>query len=981
MAKASFRQRLIVSGGLLGLVILSLNFYAYRMVTRTTGQNIVNSQFSQSLVRQLTRLSESLQNAERTTYEIAVMPDAQLADSLQIQIGALIGQSQQLQVFLGRAAEMEDASQGGHDHYHQQMRAMATKLWMELTELKPIVLHFNETAVDVEKRFPGMPVLLHELLPRNNEFMEAVDLALTETINSELPQNEKNRLLKLLRDLRYYWSQQTNWLRLFVSNRYGVFGESSRSMEHSLQNRKLYMGEVQQVLAQLEKLYHAGKLGLQQSVSFEEMQAITRDYEKFFAQTQAIYLSDEWRHDLVVLSRQLKPGFNRSWAFVHDLELVMQQHNQLGIESAEHTAHTITGTMAVVGLLTFISFIIGYLVFDKFIRQPLTQIASALDKEASGESVSVPVKNYVRETSIITRAFRNMQEQVRSRQLRLQSILDSAAEGIITVDHNGLIETFNNAAQKLFGYGEEVIGQHLSILMPEEFRERHVHYMQGVVNGETLGILGEPREMSGVDSSGKRFPMSIKISEMILEGQVHYTAVVEDISQRKALIENLRKLAEHDSLTGLYNRYYFTEEVDKIIKRYQRGDITQLALMYVDLDNFKYVNDTMGHLAGDKLIVEAASLLMSRTRESDILARIGGDEFAIMLYQPDEDRLRDIAEAFRNLFETYTFMHEGKVIDIGCSIGVAVPDKETHTIEQLLSRADFACHEAKRHGRNQVYLYQHDDDLRMTSLTTDIGWAHRIKEALELQHFVLALQPICKVTDPARMYYEVLIRMRNDDGSLIMPSGFLPAAERFGLMPQIDAWVVRESIGLMKMALAADLQLRLSINLSAYSVEDTSIPELIQQLVTEHEIPAENIMLEITESVAMDNLHTASTRLRQLQELGCRTALDDFGIGYSSFAYLKDLPIDVVKIDGSFVKSIHTDPLHKALVRSINDIAHAMGKQTVAEFVENAEILAELNELGVDYAQGYLLGKPELVSDVLSLTASLQDDSRRYANE
>lgn len=389
-------------------------------------------------------------------------------------------------------------------------------------------------------------------------------------------------------------------------------------------------------------------------------------------------------------------------------------------------------------------------------------------------------------------------------------------------------------------------------------------------------------------------------------------------------------------------------------------------MLYIDLDNFKFVNDTLGHLAGDRVLVEVTGLLRKRLRKSDLLARLGGDEFAVLLYDVDALQAVQAAEFYRHQLSDYMFKYETKAIDIGCSIGVSMFTPDVLTKEDLLARADIACHIAKRTGRNSVHIYHSDDKENMASMYADMGWARRIKDAIENNHFVLACQPIVHTSTLMVSSYEVLLRMRDENDVFIMPAGFLPSAERFGLMLDIDRWVIVHAIEALGALRKETPNLRYSINLSAKAVCDTTILTVIKEALTRYDVEPSSVTFEITETVAIGNMSTAVDFLEQLRALGCFTALDDFGVGYSSFAYLKDLPVDYVKIDGSFVKNIETNALHRAMVKSMNEISHAIGKKTVAEFVENERSLALLREMGVDYVQGYHIGKPLVVDMQLS---------------
>jgi diguanylate cyclase (GGDEF)-like protein len=399
-----------------------------------------------------------------------------------------------------------------------------------------------------------------------------------------------------------------------------------------------------------------------------------------------------------------------------------------------------------------------------------------------------------------------------------------------------------------------------------------------------------------------------------------------------------------------------------VVRQEQREHV-KVALLYIDLDNFKYINDSLGHLAGDQLIVEIASLLRDETRGSDMIGRIGGDEFAVLVYHVEPTMLHPVAERFRRAIAHYTFKYDGKTFDSSCSIGAALFNAEITEKEQILAQADFACHEAKREGRNCVHVYTSDDAKRMSLLSSDMGWTRTIKESLLNDGFLLAYQPIVQFPDQTVTHYEVLVRMLDVAGELIMPAGFLPSAERFGLMTQIDEWVINHALQQLADVHRRDPDIGFSINLSGSSIEDERMLTVIKQALSEYAVPADKVLFEVTESVAMASLSKASAMLNELRQLGCSTALDDFGVGYSSFAYLKELPVDFVKIDGSFIRDLEDNTLNQAFVRSINDIAHEMGKFTIAEFVEDSTTVHLLSAAGVDYGQGFHFGRPILETD------------------
>jgi len=372
---------------------------------------------------------------------------------------------------------------------------------------------------------------------------------------------------------------------------------------------------------------------------------------------------------------------------------------------------------------------------------------------------------------------------------------------------------------------------------------------------------------------------------------------------------------------------------------------------------FKYINDTLGHAAGDRLLLECSELLQKHTRDADLLARFGGDEFTVLLHDVEQQSALQVAESIRLLFENYRFMDAGKTFNVTCSIGIAMLNRHAGSGEEVLSHADLACNIAKSLGRNCLHLYDPGDKQR-DGMAEDMGWASRVRDAYENDHFKLTFQPIVNLQSGLTEDYEVLLRMTLDGGEAILPGGFLPAAERFGLIHQVDRWTVRNAMLYLADLHEQNKQIRFAINLSGRAFEDRELLPLIKNLLEESQLNPVNLTFEITESAAISNLAEATRFIYQLKDIGCQFALDDFGTGFSSFAYLKHLPVDKLKIDGSFVKGLAGSDIDQAMVRSMNQIAHALGKQTIAEFVENKKTLDLLREFGIDYAQGHYLGKP-----------------------
>jgi diguanylate cyclase (GGDEF)-like protein len=429
----------------------------------------------------------------------------------------------------------------------------------------------------------------------------------------------------------------------------------------------------------------------------------------------------------------------------------------------------------------------------------------------------------------------------------------------------------------------------------------------------------------------------------------------------------LLHLTYHDPLTGRYNRRAFEARLQRTIET-AVVEGKRHALCYIDLDQFKVVNDTCGHVAGDELLKQVAALLEREIRESDMLARLGGDEFGVLLEGCDLDKAVEHAEAMRLKVRKHRFVWQDKPFDISISIGLVPITSECVNMEEVLKNADAACYVAKDSGRNRLQIYQpHDKELAQRY--GEMQWVSRIQQALEENRFELhgqRIQPT--VRKPRAPHYEVLVRLRDPDGQLVPPMAFIPAAERYNLMSSIDQWVVRHALELLAglHARGRGKDISLAINLSGQSLGNDEVLAAIRRAIEETDVAPGNLCFEITETAAITNLAAASRFMHSLRELGCRFSLDDFGSGLSSFGYLSNLEVDYIKIDGHFVKNILTDPLSRSIVDAINRIGHVMGISTIAEFVESEEIAAALQKLGIDYVQGFGIHKPEPLAALLA---------------
>ncbi|KNY15686.1 hypothetical protein AKG11_17540 [Shinella sp. SUS2] len=440
------------------------------------------------------------------------------------------------------------------------------------------------------------------------------------------------------------------------------------------------------------------------------------------------------------------------------------------------------------------------------------------------------------------------------------------------------------------------------------------------------------------------------------------------LTHRRRIEEQLSFSANHDDMTGLANRRLFERELERMLA----GPKTRHALMFIDLDQFKAVNDNGGHAAGDALLRRVSRDLVNAIRGTDLLARLGGDEFGIILPNcAPEDGLR-IAMRLREITEAIDFVWNGHRYSISASIGVVHLAGRNYTLEEALRAADIACYMAKEKGRNRVHVFE-TTDAAQTQFTANLNWVQRLHRALEEDRFRLFSQAIATLREGGETgeHCEILLRLE-EDGTLLSPGAFIPAAERFGLMPALDRWVVRHAldiIGRRKGAASGTY----SINLSGLTLKDETFLPFLREALRRSRVPAEVLCFEITETSAIENLDEAIAFMNAMRAMGCRFALDDFGVGMSSLTYLKRLPVDYVKIDGSFVRDMLADKADWMTVEMINQISHLAGRKTIAEFVENTEILAALRTIGVDYAQGFSIGRPEpFLPETTGLAAPLR---------
>lgn len=585
------------------------------------------------------------------------------------------------------------------------------------------------------------------------------------------------------------------------------------------------------------------------------------------------------------------------------------------------------------------------------------------------------LKDVVEErTRTLTETVHALQGEVRQRQrieAQLQRERDQArvtlrsiADGVITTDNQGVVEFLNPAAEQLTGWS---LADARQLPLAEVFRARNLEIAgsppvyQDCLQGECDSHHGENTELTRRD--GSAITVEHSISPILDEHgkRQGLVLVFHDDTEARELASQLSYQASHDGLTGLINRRAVEHEIEAALQN-SRQSGGEHAFLYIDLDQFKVVNDTSGHVAGDELLRQLAKLLQQHTRQSDCLARLGGDEFGLLLRNCPARKASELGEQLLHSLQGFRFVWNHKSFRVGASIGIAMIGAHSESVTSILSVADAACYLAKEKGRCRVQLSQ-PDDTELVVRQGEMNWVLRIQQALAEDRLVLFGQPIVPVNEQpgSPSHQEILVRMLDEQGALIAPNAFIPAAERYGLMHEVDRWIIERTFRLIGYARANwpdEPAGRFSINLSGETMADPGILTFILQGLKQHRIDPQQICFEVTETAAISNLISAIDLMTELKKVGCQFALDDFGSGLSSFGYLKALPVDYLKIDGAFVKNLDTEPVDQVMVQAINSVGHAMQLKTIAEFVESESVLAELRRIGVDYAQGYGVGTP-----------------------
>ncbi len=550
---------------------------------------------------------------------------------------------------------------------------------------------------------------------------------------------------------------------------------------------------------------------------------------------------------------------------------------------------------------------------------------------------------------------------------RAQVTLQSIGDAVITTDSEGRIDYMNPVAESLTGWESReaqgrLMGEVLTVVDESTREAAESPIVRCLREGRLLGLAQHTAliERRGQEIAIQDSAAPIRDRAGNLIGAV---MVFHDVSKERRLHRALHYQASHDALTGLINRREFENRLTAAVDSVREDAAAHQALLYLDLDQFKLINDTCGHPAGDQLLRQITGLLQSRVRNGDTIARLGGDEFGILLASCPLDQALRVAEQLRQAIRDYRFVWQDGVLAVGVSIGLVEITAETPTVASVMSAADVACYSAKDLGRNRVQLYKPDN---MPERHREMHWVSKLTRAGEEGRFELFYQPIVPIGAgaPRREHFELVLRLRDESGVLVAPAEFIPAAERYNVMPSIDRWVVRQALDRVVHRVSSGIApYTVAVNLSGTSLNDERFLEYLITELSARELAPGAMCFEITETAAISNLGNVVYFMRELKARGCHFALDDFGSGLSSFMYLKNLPVDYLKIDGQFVENVTRDPVDRSMVEAICQIGKAMGIQTIAERVESAEVLAELGRLGVGFAQGYHIARPQPTAD------------------
>ncbi len=563
------------------------------------------------------------------------------------------------------------------------------------------------------------------------------------------------------------------------------------------------------------------------------------------------------------------------------------------------------------------------------------------------------------------------QVQLSNEKDKVVATLRSIVDAVLTTNERGEVQYINQAANRLLNcQKEEAIGKRVEKILDLYEEETDKRMSNPVLSCISSHEHNNQKAYADIKTkSGAKYTVQVMVTPLIsADGRLYGAVLVmNDVTNLRTLARRLRYQASHDSLTNLINRSEFERKVRKSILDAKTKRILS-SIIYIDLDRFKMINDLYGHAAGDELLIQFSNMVKSHLRGSDVLARLGGDEFALLLSDCKLERAETKAKEVLKSIQEYMFVWEQKSFNVEASLGVAEINQRCFDLSYVLSSVDSACYLAKESGRNCVRVFR-EGDADINHRRGQERWLQRFDKALSDGKLIVNAQTIINIKENKdnqadKNGFEILIRMQDETGRLVPPNAFLPAVERYNKAPKLDRWILNNVLKLLAENQNVLQKVnKCSINLSGQSLVSEGFLPFIMAKLNEFQIPPSKICFEITETAAIANLNQATTFVKSLKDLGCYFALDDFGAGLSSFAYLKTLPVDYLKIDGMFVKDIHKDDVSRAMVKAINDMGHVLGKQTIAEYVESEEILEILKEIGVDYAQGFHAGRPMPILD------------------
>ena len=621
--------------------------------------------------------------------------------------------------------------------------------------------------------------------------------------------------------------------------------------------------------------------------------------------------------------------------------------------------------IAVAALLAsiIITLVIGFLI-TRGLRQ-LEQGAHALQRDEFEYRIPI-LKND--EFSDVTNAFNTLATHLQDTKQKL-SIEHEALERE-TRRMTNLLDNINavvfeaNPLNLQFSYvsneAVNLLGYDLTEWYQEDFWKNRLHpedlnHLQKILPSQITQTGDFTKDLRIANKNGDFIWTRSIYSIETIDEQLTVRGLLIDIHEQKKNEERIIYLADHDALTGLYNRRRFQEELEHQIAITLRFDQPS-TLLFIDLDQFKFINDTYGHQRGDEFLLYVSNCLTNCLRQVDTIGRLGGDEFSVILPNTDKTTAVDIARSFQDSLLKDNPLSQVLNTHVSASVGITLIPEHGKTPSELLAKSDLAMYKAKRQGHNQTHVYT-DSDQELVHMQAKLHWEEKIRRALIADHFVLHFQPIYALAENRISHFEVLLRLQ-DEGQLVYPNAFLDTAERFGLIRDIDQWVINKAIEVQGTYRRQGNNITLAINLSGRNFGDNAFLSIVKEAVKRHDADPACLIFEVTETAAVENFSQAHAFIEALRNFGCRFALDDFGIGYSSFYYLRNLPIDMIKIDGSFVRNLHESPFDRLIVKTINDLATGLNIKAIAEFVENQAITDLLQEIGIDYGQGFHLGKP-----------------------